>query len=99
LWRPAIWGGQFAAELKSTGYDGIIVEGKADRPVYVSIMDKKVEIKDARHLWGQGIRRTTVELSQHFGPEVCVAAIGQAGENLIPMSVVMEDGPPKTPCQ
>lgn len=82
-------GGQFAAELKYAGYDGIIVEGKADRPVYVSIMDKKVEIKDARHLWGQGIRRATVELSQQFGPEVCVAAIGQAGENLIPMSVVM----------
>ena len=43
-------GGQFAAELKYAGYDGIIVEGKADRPVYVSIMDKKVEIKDARFL-------------------------------------------------
>ena len=42
-----------------------------------------------RSLWGQGIRRATVEISQQMGPEVVVAAIGQAGENLVPMSVVM----------
>lgn len=82
-------GGQFAAELKYAGYDSIIIEGKADHPVWLSIVDKKVEIKDARRLWGQGIRRATIEISQEIGPEVAVAAIGQAGENLVPMSVVM----------
>ena len=82
-------GGQFAAELKYAGYDSIVIEGKADHPVWVSIVDKKVEIKDARGLWGQGIRRATIEISQEIGPEAIVAAIGQAGENLVPMSVVM----------
>jgi aldehyde:ferredoxin oxidoreductase len=82
-------GGQFAAELKYAGYDSIIIEGKADHPVWLSIVDEKVKIKDAHHLWGQGIRRTTIEISQEIGPEAAVAAIGQAGENLVPMSVVM----------
>jgi aldehyde:ferredoxin oxidoreductase len=82
-------GGQFAAELKYAGYDAIIIEGKADRPVWLSISDGKVAIQDARKLWGQGIRRTTIEINQLMGPEAAVAAIGQAGENLVPMSVVM----------
>ena len=82
-------GGHFAAELKYAGYDGIIIEGKADHPVWLSIIDGEVQIKDARHLWGQGIRRTTIEINQQIGPEASVAAIGQAGENLVPMSVVM----------
>jgi aldehyde:ferredoxin oxidoreductase len=82
-------GGHFAAELKYAGFDAIIIEGRADRPVWLQVADGKAEIKDARRLWGQGIRRTTVEISQQMGPEASVAAIGQAGENLVPMSVVM----------
>jgi aldehyde:ferredoxin oxidoreductase len=82
-------GGQFAAELKYAGYDAIIVEGKAEHPVWLSIIDKQVKIKDARHLWGQGIRRATIQISEEIGPEAAVAAIGQAGENLVPMSVVI----------
>ena len=82
-------GGHFAAELKYAGYDAIIIEGKADRPVWLSITDGRVEIKGARSLWGQGIRRTTIEISQIMGPEASVTAIGQAGENMVPMSVVM----------
>jgi aldehyde:ferredoxin oxidoreductase len=82
-------GGHFAAELKYAGYDAIIIEGKADHPVWLSVMDGKAEIKDARQFWGQGIRRTIVEINQKMGPEASVAAIGQAGENLVPMSVVI----------
>ncbi|MBI5570372.1 MAG: aldehyde ferredoxin oxidoreductase [Desulfomonile tiedjei] len=82
-------GGHFAAELKYAGYDAIIIEGKADHPVWLSVMDGRTEIKDARQLWGQGIRRSTIEINQQMGPEATVAAIGQAGENLVPMSVVM----------
>jgi aldehyde:ferredoxin oxidoreductase len=82
-------GGQFAAELKYAGFDAVVIEGKADRPIWLSITDDRVEIMDARGLWGQGIRRTTVEVSQLLGAQAAVAAIGQAGENLVPMSVVM----------
>ena len=82
-------GGHFAAKLKYAGYDALIVEGKADRPVWLFIRDGRVEIRDAGHLWGTGIRRATLEISQEMGPECVVAAIGQAGENLVPLSVVM----------
>lgn len=82
-------GGQFAAEVKYAGYDSIVIEGKADRPVWLSVVDNQVEIKDARNIWGQGIRRATIEIAQELGPEAAVAAIGQSGENLVPLSVVM----------
>ena len=82
-------GGQFAAKLKYAGYDAIVVKGKADRLVWLSIVDRQVEIHDARHLRGKGIRWTTTAINQAMGPEAVVAAIGQAGENLVPMSVVM----------
>lgn len=82
-------GGHFAAKLKYAGYDAIIIEGKAERPVWLFIRDSRIEIRDARHLWGTGIRRTTQEISREMGPDCVVAAIGQAGENLVPLSVVM----------
>lgn len=82
-------GGHFAAQLKYAGYDAVIVEGKADRPVWLFIRDGQVEIRDASHLWGTGIRRTTMEISREMGQECVVAAIGQAGENMVPLSVVM----------
>lgn len=82
-------GGQFAAKLKYAGYDAVVIQGRADRPVWLSIVDQQVGIQDARRLWGEGIRRTTEAISQIMGPEAVVAAIGQAGENLVPMSNIM----------
>lgn len=82
-------GGQFAARLKYAGFDSIIVEGKAERPVWLHIHDGQAELRDARGLWGQGIRRTTDMICKEVGAETAVAAIGQAGEKLVPMSVVI----------
>jgi aldehyde:ferredoxin oxidoreductase len=82
-------GGQFAAKLKYAGYDALVIGGKADRPVWLAIVDGKAEIHDARRFRGEGIRRTTAAINQIMGPEAVVAAIGQAGENLVPMSVVI----------
>lgn len=84
-------GGQFAAKLKYAGYDAIVIQGKADRPVWLMIADEKVEIHDARRIWGQGIRAATCAISEIMGQDAVVAAIGQAGENLVPMSVVIND--------
>jgi len=81
-------GGNFAAKLKYAGYDALIVEGKADRPVWLYIRDARVELRDAAHLWGSGIRRATLEVSQEMGADCSVAAIGQAGEKLAPMAIV-----------
>ena len=82
-------GGLFAAKLKYAGYDALIIHGRADHPVWLSIVDQRVEIQDARRLWGQGIRRTTEAISEIIGSHSVVTAIGQAGENLVPMSVAM----------
>lgn len=81
-------GGQFAAKLKYAGFDALIVEGKADRPVWLAIRNNQVAVRDARHLWGTGIRRTTLEISQEMGADCVVAAIGQAGEKLAPLAIV-----------
>src|SRR5512133_1879822 len=82
-------GGHWGAELKFAGWDNVIVEGKADKPVYIAIMDDKVEIRDASSMWGNGIYRATAQITEELGSGAMVAAIGQAGENLVPMSVVM----------
>lgn len=82
-------GGQFAAELKYAGYDAIILQGRADHPVWLMIADDKVEIHDARRLWGQGTRRTAGAISGIMGPDATVASIGQAGENMVPMSILL----------
>ncbi|MGE5506874.1 MAG: aldehyde ferredoxin oxidoreductase [Chitinophagales bacterium] len=82
-------GGHWGAELKYAGWDNVIIEGKSPKPVYLAIMDDKVEIRDAAHLWGNGIYRATEAICQEMGPETQVAAIGQAGENMVRMSVVI----------
>ena len=50
--KPSSMGGSIGPELKYAGYDGFIVQGKADKPVYLWINDGKVEVKDACELWG-----------------------------------------------
>lgn len=85
-------GGYWGAELKHAGYDAIIVEGKAPKPVYLWIKDGEAEIKDARHLWGkstgecQGIIRQ--ELKE---PGIRTATIGQAGENQVRYACILND--------
>ena len=82
-------GGHWGAELKFAGWDSIIVQGKADKPVWIFINDDKVEIRDARHLWGNGNFRATEEICNEVGSDTQVAAIGQAGENLVRIACVM----------
>jgi aldehyde:ferredoxin oxidoreductase len=82
-------GGQFAAELKYAGYDAIVIQGKSEKPVWLMIADDKVEIHDARRIWGQGIRAATAAIYEIIGRDGTVAAIGQAGENLVPMSIAI----------
>ena len=85
-------GGFFGPELKFAGYDFLIVEGKAEHPVYISIKDEDVEIKDASHLWGKRVGETTDKLLEEFGDKKArVACIGPAGENLVRFASIMND--------
>ena len=60
-------GGTWGATLKFAGYDGIIVEGASDVPVYLSIVDGKAQIRDAEDLWGKNTFDTTRILKKVVG--------------------------------
>ncbi|MHB8156842.1 MAG: aldehyde ferredoxin oxidoreductase family protein [Desulfocucumaceae bacterium] len=83
------WGG----ELKYAGYDALIIRGRSEKPVYISITDDGVKIVPAVHLWGRdawdAIKTIQKELDD---PEIQVAIIGQAGENLVRFASI-ENGP------
>jgi aldehyde:ferredoxin oxidoreductase len=55
-------GGQAASELKYAGWDGIQIVGKAEKPVYIAVIDDKVEIRDASHVWGKGVEEAEMIL-------------------------------------
>ena len=92
IWGESSAGGFFGVSLKSTGYDGVMVVGRSDKPVYLLIHDGAVEIKDASHLWGKGFYQTKDILMKEVGQKKArVAAIGQGGENLVKYAAVMND--------
>ena len=77
-------GGFFGPALKRTGYDGMIIWGRAKEPVYLKIVDQEVEILDARDLWGKDTLETQEILQSKMKTrEAKVACIGPAGENLV----------------
>lgn len=84
------FGGYWGAELKFAGYDAIVVQGKAKKPVFINVNDDKVSIEDASFLWGkdtfetQDIIKTKLE-----DKDVQIVAIGPAGENLVRMSPIV----------
>lgn len=84
-------GGHFGPELKYSGYDGIIIENSSEHPSYISIDDDQIEIRDARHLWGKGVKSTVRKLKSENDPECKVLAIGPAGEGLSLLSNVKSD--------
>lgn len=84
-------GGHFGPELKFAGYDGIIFEGKADSPVYLSIHDDEIELKSAEHLWGKNVFETTDILLEENEEDARVACIGPAGEKQVLFATVMND--------
>ena len=84
------FGGKFPSELKYAGYDGIIILGKADVPVYLSVCDGDVAIRDAKDLWGLDTLETQSALSRRH-PRASVLAIGPAGENLSRMAIIINE--------
>jgi aldehyde:ferredoxin oxidoreductase len=88
----SIHGGHIGAELKYAGYDGLIVEGKAEKPVYIWIDDDKVEIKDASKIWGKHTFTAHSMIRQELGDEeVHIATIGPAGEKGLRYALILCD--------
>jgi len=86
-------GGHFGAELKFAGYDGIIVEGKSEKPTYLWVNNGKAELRNAVEYWGKGTSATREAIKKEINDDlVRIAAIGPAGEKMVLYSCVMVDG-------
>lgn len=84
--------GFFGTNLRFAGYDGLIVTGKSEKPVYLWITEDKVEIKDATKFWGEDTHNTEDLVKADVGqPKASVAAIGPAGENMCAGALIEND--------
>ncbi len=85
-------GAWFGAELKNSGYDGLILKGQAAKPVYLYIKDGVAEFKDAGTLWGKDTYKTQEEIKKACGDQrTQVACIGPASENLVLYGNIMSE--------
>ena len=83
-------GGHWGSELKMAGYDHIVITGRSEYPVYLWIDNDKVEIRDARALWGQDTWVTEDLVKQDVGERTAqVVCIGPAGENLVRFAAII----------
>ena len=83
-------GGFFPHELGQSGFDGLIIRGQSDAPVYILIQSGKVEILDAAELWGRDVLRTD-RLLRKKHPGARVATIGVGGENCVQYACILND--------
>ena len=91
VWGESHAAGFWGAELKLAGYDAIFFTGASKKPVYLSIEDENVEIRDASHLWGKDVFEADRIIRETHGHGCRVLSIGQAGENLVRFAAVMND--------
>jgi aldehyde:ferredoxin oxidoreductase len=85
-------GGNFGPHLKFSGFDGVIVEGKSEKPVFVTIFDDKVEFHDAGELWGKTTGETDEFLREKYeDKKLSVMSIGPGGENLVRYGCIQVD--------
>jgi len=84
-------GGHFGAELKFAGFDLIIFEGKAKEPVYLYVEDGKVELRDAKAIWGKTTHETTDQILSETDMDARVSCIGPAGEKLVKYACIIND--------
>jgi len=83
-------GGHWGPMFRKTGYDGIVIKGKAPKPVYLLITDKGPELKDASDLWGKDVFATIDALEERH-EKAKATVIGPAGEKLVRYAAIMND--------
>lgn len=92
IWGESNTGGFVGPELRFAGYDGLVITGQAEQPVWLSVIDGQATLHDATPLWGSDAYETQELVRQQMDqPKARVICIGQAGENLVPMAAVMND--------
>jgi len=87
----SVCGADFGAWLKFAGYEFIIIEGKAEKPVYVHLTRDGCQILDAGKIWGKDTREAQQWLVQQHGRDTRMACIGPAGERLVKYAAIVSD--------
>jgi aldehyde:ferredoxin oxidoreductase len=83
-------GGHFGHELGRSGFDGILLRGRAETPVVLTLLDGKAEIQPAAGLWGMGTGEAEETLKARY-PGARVSSIGPAGERLVSQACIIND--------
>ncbi len=86
-------GGSWAHAFKSSGYDILVIKGKASEPVTIDVHPDHVDIVPQNHLWGLEVHETTDQMTQDAAPNdrPRILCIGPAGESLVRFASVMND--------
>jgi aldehyde:ferredoxin oxidoreductase len=90
IWGESACGGNFGPELKKAGYDGIVITGRAEKPVVLSIVDGEAKLIDASGLWGKDVYETA-DLLKEADKGAKTLVIGPAGENLVRFAAIGND--------
>ena len=92
FWGEASVGGHWGREFRRTGFDGLVLVGKANKPTYLWIQDNHIDFKDASHLWGLDTFQTDNAIRKEVDENVQICSIGPAGEKLVKYAGVFTDG-------
>jgi len=92
IWGESSVGGFWGKELKKAGYDGIVIIGKSEQPVYLWIYNGKVEIRNASHLWGKDTYQVNEIIKRETDPKAIISSIGIAGEKQIRVAGIFNEG-------
>jgi aldehyde:ferredoxin oxidoreductase len=91
IWGHGNSGGSFGPALKRSGYDGIVVEGVSDEPVYLKVVDGQAELRGASDLWGKKVPDTEDIIQWGSDQKLVIASIGPGGENLVRYAAIMNN--------
>lgn len=85
-------GGSWAVHFKKAGFDGIVIKGKSETPLYLWIRDGKVELRDAKPIWGKDSYESAEWLKRETAKEATAAVIGPAGERMAKIASIPHIG-------
>ncbi len=92
FWGEATSGGRFPFRLKGAGWDGLLVQGRADRPVYLYLKEGRAELRNASHLWGMDSYQTQRAIKEELKDDsASVACIASPGEKRVKYAGIMND--------
>ena len=85
-------GGKWGKALKRAGYDGVVITGKSEKPVYLWIKDEGIEIKPASHIWEKDTYELDPEIKKETSTKAVVSAVGTAAVRGALISNIMHEG-------